>query len=306
MSWMDSWSRPSANSKVPAPLYLTGEDVPYCHTCGRVMSTKKTDSKKKNSNNVVKYCSDRCRNRKPGALDRKIEHTVASLLNGEDDAGLDQTLARTRAVKGDPRLIVTCDEIEAIVFGSRFDPERTSGRRKNRRSRAIGEKSEWKSVDMEDPKESDEDDGDYSDEDSRSSTHSEVGGVRVRLPQDIAEENFSAMGGERGAKEKIVESEEDLARRRAGAKRAEEREMVRRAVRRIVIFGVEVPRREERKGGAKSEGGKGASKKHKKLQAEEEEVEEKDTEMRKGEALMAGMVVEPSFAKGNWSVRWRD
>lgn len=38
MSWMDSWSRPSANSKVPAPLYLANEDTPYCHTCGRVMS----------------------------------------------------------------------------------------------------------------------------------------------------------------------------------------------------------------------------------------------------------------------------
>lgn len=301
---MDSWSRPSANSKVPAPLYLADEDVPYCHTCGRVMSTKKNASNKK-TNNVVKYCSDRCRNRKPGALDRKIERTVASLLNGEEDSGLEQTLARTRAVKGDPRLIVTCDEIEAIMFGSRFDPERTSGRRKNRRSRAIGAKSEWKSVDMEEPKESDDYDDD-SDEDSRSSTHSEVGGVRVRLPQDIAEENFSAMGGERGAKEKIVESEEDLARRRAGTKRAEEREMVRRAVRRIVIFGVEVPRREGRREGGKSEGGKGASKKQRRLDAETEEVEEKTTEVRKGEALMAGMVVEPSFAKGNWSVRWRD
>lgn len=298
---MDSWSRPSANSKVPAPLYLANEDVPYCHTCGRVMSTKKSASTKK-TNNVVKYCSDRCRNRKPGALDRKIEQTVANLLNGEEDSGLDQTLARTRAVKGDPRLIVTCDEIEAIMFGSRFDPEKTSGRRKNRRSRAIGAKSEWKSVDMEDPKESDYDDD--SDEDSRSSTHSEVGGVRVRLPQDIAEENFSAMGGERGAKEKIMESEEDLARRRAGAKRAEEREMVRRAVRRIVIFGVEVPKREGREG--KKESGKGMSKKKKALEAEAEDVEEKSTEIRKGEAMMAGMVVEPSFAKGNWSVRWRD
>lgn len=260
------------------------------------MSTKKTASNKKNSN-VVKYCSDRCRNRKPGALDRKIEKTVASLLNGEEDSGLEQTLAKTRAVKGDPRLIVTCDEIETVVFGSRFDPEKTHGRRKNRKSRAIGGNSEWKSVDMEDSKDSQDDD---SDEDSRSSTHSEVGGVRIRLPQDIAEENFSAMGGERGAKEKIVENEDDLAKRRAGAKRAEEREMVRRAVRRIVVFGVEVPKRE-----GKIEGGK--SKKQRRIEAETEEPkEEKSTEIRKGEAIMAGMVVEPSYAKGNWSVRWRD
>jgi hypothetical protein len=27
---------------------------------------------------------------------------------------------------------------------------------------------------------------------------------------------------------------------------------------------------------------------------------------RKCEAVMSGQVVEPSFAKGDWSVRWRD
>lgn len=267
------------------------------------MSTKKTASNKKNSF-IVKYCSDRCRNRKPGALDRKIEQTIVSLLNSEENSGLEQTLARTRAVKGDPRVVVTCDEIETIVFGSRFDPEKTSGRRRNRRSRAIGEKGEWKSVDMEDPRESDYDD--ESDTDSRSSTHSEVKGVRIRQPQDIAEQNFSAMGGERGVKEKIVESEEDQARRLAGVRRAEEREMVRRAARRIVIFGVEVPQREGKKNTGSFTGGKAVSKKQRRLEAETGELEESTTEIRKGEALMAGMVVEPSYAKGNWSVRWRD
>ena len=29
-------------------------------------------------------------------------------------------------------------------------------------------------------------------------------------------------------------------------------------------------------------------------------------EVRKAEALMNGMVVEPSFAKGNWAIRWRE
>ena len=38
MSWMDSWSRPLANSKVPAPYYLANQDTPYCRSCGRVMS----------------------------------------------------------------------------------------------------------------------------------------------------------------------------------------------------------------------------------------------------------------------------
>ena len=37
MSWMDSWSRPSKQSPFPPPLYLHRENVPYCHTCGRVI-----------------------------------------------------------------------------------------------------------------------------------------------------------------------------------------------------------------------------------------------------------------------------
>jgi hypothetical protein len=39
MSWMDSWSRPGKHAAVPPPFYLTqGDDVPYCRTCGRVIS----------------------------------------------------------------------------------------------------------------------------------------------------------------------------------------------------------------------------------------------------------------------------
>ncbi|EGP88224.1 uncharacterized protein MYCGRDRAFT_39852 [Zymoseptoria tritici IPO323] len=275
MSWMDSWSRPNANSKVPAPLYLSGDDVPYCHTCGRVMINSK-----KQTANPIKYCSDRCRNRKPGALDRKIERTIASLLNGEEDCGLEKTAARDRVVKGDPRLIVTCGEIEEIIFGTRFDPEKTHGRRKNRKSRAIGaSKEEWKSVDMVDSETSDSQDDE---EDEYHDDHSDFGfsddgaasggGVRVRPPQTESDVNFS-VGGERSRNEKIEETPLDLEKRREGAKRAEEREMVKRAARRAIVFGLEVPRMDP---------------------------------IRKAEGLMNGIVVEPSFAKGNWSVRWRD
>ncbi|EME80820.1 uncharacterized protein MYCFIDRAFT_46380 [Pseudocercospora fijiensis CIRAD86] len=281
MSWMDSWSRPSANSKVPAPLYLSNEDVPYCRTCGRVMSIKAT----KKTSNEIKYCSDRCRSRKPGALDRRIESTIASMLNDEAGSGIEQTAAKTKVVKGDPRLIVTMDEIEEVIFGSRFDAEKVYGRRKNRKSRAIPLKNgEWKSVDMESETEDDistqrEDKHDHlsvGEESvgsipSISSVASVDGGVRIRPPQEESEINFAAGGGERGRHEKIEETPDDLQKRREGAKRAEEREMVRRAARRIIIFGVDGT-----------------------------------TEIRRAEALMAGMVVEPSFAKGNWAVRWRD
>ena len=97
------------------------------------------------------------------------------------------------------------------------------------------------------------------------------------------------------------ESADDLAKRRQGAKRAEEREMVRRAARRVIVFGLEVPRREpavqkhsKSKGKVKRGGG-----------STDDEAETSTTEIRKAEALMSGMVVEPSFAKGNWSIRWR-
>lgn len=288
---------------------MSAEDVPYCHTCGRVMSSKKLNKKQ----NEVKYCSDRCRNRKPGAKDRQIEKKIAALLNGEEGSGIENTAAKGKLVKGDPRLIVTCDEIEEAVFGSRFDPEKVYGRRKNRRTRAIGDpNAEWKSVDMEsaDDAQSVEENGSV--EDLEDSAPSEEGGIpiidnfnisHVRPPQQDSEINFSAGGGERSKAEKIEESVDDLEKRRQGAKRAEEREMVRRAARRAIVFGLEVPRLEpvvqkpsKTKGKSKRGGGGGT----------DDEADVSPTEIRKAEALMSGMVVEPSFAKGNWQIRWRE
>ena len=322
MSWMDSWSRPSANSKVPAPLYLSGEEVPYCHTCGRVISTgvlerdheglrlTTADSKKtaaKKQSNEVKYCSDKCRHKKPGPKDRQIEHTIASLLNGEEGSGIEKTGAQARVVKGDQRLVLTCDEIEEIIFGSRFDPEKIYGRNKKRRTRAIGDpNAPWRSVDMES---SDEAGGEHHDPED-GAISSDDGGIplvdnfnvsHVRPSQEQSEINFSAGGGERSRAEKIEESAQDLERRQKGQKQADEREVVRRAARRVIVFGVEVPKQQTtspKASKSKSKGKRGAS--------QEVEMEESPTELRKAEALMNGMVVEPSFAKGNWSIRWRE
>lgn len=255
------------------------------------MQSKKLTKKQ----NEIKYCSDRCRSRKPGKLDRKIEQTIAALLNAEEGSGLEKTAAKSRTVKGDHRIVITCDEVEEIMFGSRFDPEKVYGRRKNRKRRWTGDpNAEWKTVDMEDTDENEEQAVSASDSEENLD---EVGGVRIRPPQSEAEENFS-VGGERGRAEKIEETPEDLEKRRQGAKRAEEREMVRRAARRGIIFGLEVPRREPAK--PKQAKGKG---KHKQ---EEDQVEESTTERRHAEALMDGTVVEPSFAKGNWCIRWRE
>lgn len=69
----------------------------------------------------------------------------------------------------------------------------------------------------------------------------------------------------------VTESKIELSRRLRGMKEAKEREMVRQAARRGVAFGF------------KSEG-----------------------KIRRTEAVQSGRVVESSFAKGDWGVRWRE
>jgi hypothetical protein len=84
MSWMDSWSRPSKHQSVPAPFYLLpGRDTtPYRHSCGRVINSRRKaqPSAKDGRDNKTpaKYCSESCRGRKPGKVDREIEHVFYS------------------------------------------------------------------------------------------------------------------------------------------------------------------------------------------------------------------------------------
>lgn len=223
------------------------------------------------------------------------------LLNGEEGSGIESTGARTRVVKGDHRLVVTMDEVEEVVFGSRFDPEKVFGRRKNRKSRAIGQSDEagggWKSVDMESP---DEGTGTSEDEEEEGGASLAVKSrAKVRPPQNESEVNGS-VGGEKGRAEKVEETAEDADKRQQGQRKAEEREMVRRAARRGIVFGLvaEVPAEPG------SVGKKGTRKKTR--HEDDGSDAERRPSRRKCEALMQGAVVEPSFAKGNWSIRWRE
>jgi len=334
MSWMDSWSRPSKSQATPPPLYLTaGDTVPYCHSCGRVISQRRTQTSQE-----VKYCSARCRHSKPGALDRKIESVFASLLDGaspeslrdppsdgeelvvkkEDSGGKEREKKgkkKKKAVKGDPRVIVECGTVESVVFPREQDPNKVFGRRKNRAPRGIVEKPEdWRSVDMvDDPTPAQtsnsvsrppppgsvhsasthEADTTASEKATTDSEDEEAGGVavetprapdlpdqvsygygggKVRPPQEQNDIN-GGVGGEKGWAERIEETDEMKAKRREGQRRADEREMVRRAARRGVAFGFA--------------GGDGE-------------------ENRKCEAVMKGLIVEASFAKGEWGIRWRE
>lgn len=320
---MDSWSRPSKSQATPAPLYLTHPDTHYCHTCGRIIGDRKST---RNKEQEVKYCSARCRSHKPRAIDRKIESVFTALLDGasleslknsENDAqgsgGAVQDAHEKSSgksghgkkgekgkkhVKGDPRLIIECGTVEELVFQREKDPLKVHGRRKNRAARGVVENEEdWRSVDMvDDPAPAVSHPVDHSrssDKNRGSDSNSDdgladggvalneqdggdmkplygYGGGKVRPPQAESDINGS-VGGEKGWAERIHETPEMLAKRKGGERRAEEKEMVKRAARRLVAFGV----------------GDGE-------------------DNRKCEAVMKGVVVESSFAKGEWGIRWRE
>jgi hypothetical protein len=212
--------------------------------------------------------------------------------------------------KGETRVLLPLSVLEEAVFGSRSDPERAFGRRKNRAFRGVREDGEWRSVDMED-NDSEEGDGTITRwpepistwegaEDFDGEDLDVDGGVRLSERRDWDEEEDGGAGAE-------PETPELAARRRAGQKKAEEREFVRCVVRRAVVFGVEVEGWEEvggNGGGGAKKGKKGKGRRD--ADSEAEDVQSEVKPRRKCEAVMSGQVVEPSFAKGDWSVRWRD
>ncbi|KAK7444952.1 hypothetical protein Landi51_08310 [Colletotrichum acutatum] len=305
MSWMDSWSRPGKSQATPAPFYLlpNGDQTPYCRTCGRVISSRKTTasntSSKSNSNKAsetqkppveAKYCSSRCRAKKPSRLDKEIEQVFVRFLQGEEEIQVDAK-TKPKKTKGDTRILVPCDVVEETFFGERKAPDQIYGRGKNRASRVIAAKSsssdnEDEAISLRERRSYDEDAGeDIIDEmlglDHTKSTEldpsvqaslSVRSGTRVRPPQTQSQVNGS-VGGEKGRAERVEETEEMREKRAEGQRKAHEREMVRCAARRGVVFGFLVGDGEER---------------------------------RKCEAVRQGKVVEPSFAKGDWSIRWRE
>ena len=303
----------------------------------------------------VKFCSDRCKRHKLRPADKRIEAAFAALLDGQDaskfaavqegqspaEAEITKTVSnqsngekphdkydyskanskkKQQKVKGDPRILVSCSEVETLIYGSREDPEKTFGRKKNRARRGVADDDVWKSIDMVDS-DTDTDTGtaetasaDEDAIDTRSTKVMDNRGVpladalegdadaeadvvkikgRVRPPQSESDVNGS-VGGEKGWAEKIIETPEMLQKRREGQRRAEEKEMVKCAARRAVVFGLESSRV------LAGEGKKGKKGK------DDEGGEAKQEGRRMCEAVMHGAVVEPSYAKGDWSIRWRE
>ena len=263
----------------------------------------------------------------------------------------------SRKVKGETRITVSCAEIEALVFGARHDPEKAFGRKKNRAPRGVPEPKEWKSVDMEDKDDASEsmhpklstfkvpistlsnnsftdpqtnhlgsaEDLSMSSEtesDTSANGHADMISLRVRPAQSESEVNGS-IGGEKGWAEKIEETAEMLQKRREGQKRADERESVRCAARRLCAFGVVVDglvggedgKDKGAKGKGKGKGngngngkGKGKGKEIGKggIGGDDDSDGRTQEHRKKCEAVMSGIVVEASYAKGEWGIRWRE
>ncbi|KAI0144341.1 hypothetical protein GGR57DRAFT_507728 [Xylariaceae sp. FL1272] len=149
MSRMSSWSRPTKSQATPAPFYAIpgAESTPYCRSCGRVISSRRVKASAQPESSSPAYCSTRCRNHKLQKLDREIENAFVQFLSDQEPKGDGQQASRDRrkkSSKGDPRILVSCSDVEMAVFGDRTDPLKVFGRRRNRASRVIEESDKQK------------------------------------------------------------------------------------------------------------------------------------------------------------------
>ncbi|KAF7560117.1 hypothetical protein G7046_g4038 [Stylonectria norvegica] len=301
MSWMDSWSRPSKSQATPAPYYLLpgGESTPYCRSCGRVIGSRKV-SASESRDMPVKYCSRRCASSRPHKRDRDIEKAFVLFMTGQEDVAKESERVGLAAEKGkagktkhkgDSRVLVSCDMVEKYIFGDRKQEIDDNSQPEDEHSDISFQETHPSLYNTDG---SAKDIGDsagnaaYVDGDvlARMAVRS---GTRVRPPQSVSEVNGS-VGGEKGRSERIIETEEMEEKRKQGQSRARQRETVRCAARRLVAFGVAV----------ESDSGQMAMKKRGK------EEKPQEPQIRKCEAVMGGKVVESSFAKGDWSIRWRE
>lgn len=211
-----------------------------------------------------------------------------------------------KKIKGEPRITVLCSTVEELVFGPRYDRESESERRKNRAKRGVVERGEWKGTDMEDsPHETEKNDWDNQKgrgNQNRGSTVQDEG-PSVDIPgADKAEFSIIPI---RECPAKIEGLDKHREKKLEGQRMAEEREIVRCAARRLCVFGAAVfenSRRGENLGtGMKRELQKAASTKI------SDDAVTPCEKTKKCEAVVRGStVVEASFAKGDWGIRWRE
>jgi hypothetical protein len=207
-----------------------------------------------------------------------------ALLNAEPGSGIEETAAKSKFVKGDRRNIITMQEVEDLMFRPKPQPERNISP-----SRPAAETSDVSDLDSDNLPQAPPSEG-------------SVGGLASRegsLEPEVHDAEDS-LGEESAQSTKQIAAADELKKRQEGQRRADQRELVRRAARRLVVFGhAQEPREDRSQSQVKSEK---RSKGSNKTATEQPSVPVR----RKGEAVMNGAVVEPSFAKGNWAIRWRE
>ena len=216
----------------------------------------------------MKYCSHNCRRKKAGRLDRDIEGVFVQLLEGSQIEG--QKAVKGKA--GDTRILVPCSVVQRTLFRGGEDLEKITSEKEK----------QWRSVDMEDSDENDSSDSAIEADNETSSTR----------------ESHTKKNGDGTLEERR--------KREEGQQRAEEKEMVKRAARRGCAFGFEV--QESLTQIPKKKPNVRRDTKHHEIVPQEDTKshEKQETTRRLCEAVMNGKVVEPSFAKGDWGVRWRE
>lgn len=337
---MNFTGRPPRDTKFPPPFYLIfkSSSCIYCHTCGRIINSRQIHQSKTHSS-VIKYCSERCRRNKPGPLDRLVEDAFAALLNdkretfvknygadvsyGKEERGRKEIEKSSKQKKrtGDQRIIVWCSEVQALVFGHNMNQIKHNNEEKSPDSTNLINKNERKNQRLRQ---------EYNLETtSQTELHVNLENLNIHEQMSSHETLYhncvtninhhsqtsdtladNCCDIEQQEEELVTQKENMIQKRNRGQKIAQEREIVRRAARRAVIFGLadkDICASEEIKNAKQ---GRHKRKNTNILEHKDENnsgLERLTGITRLCEAVMteAAIVVEPSFAKGDWGIRWR-
>ncbi len=188
--------------------------------------------------------------------------------------------------------MVTCDEIEDIVFGESRRQEKTRSSTEHHHGTTLGEETGEENIHERVSEDSDA----PSNTSTREDTSHRTGAPLVSAAAD------DHVDGDLSSVEHETDGSTESRTRQAGQRRADQREMVRKAARRGVVFGfVQDPAANALPETTRTKGGKRAR------QKDQHDVgDDAGPYRRKCEAVMNGAVVEPSYAKGDWAIRWRE
>lgn len=248
---------------------------------------------------VKLYCSVKCRNHRWGDLDRRIETAFVHFLYDRIQAPSITSASKIKCKKHkykpkikDAENIVLCSTVERFVFGEN-ESNLSVNPRQPKKSTSDCESEEYP---LKDPGYDVESNSSLSDGTDR--TLPALGsGVPLKSANSYEKLKVSSGNGS----EHYLQEQRDKAK--LGMIKAEQKEIVKRAARRGCVFGFALAANPADT--LTSSNGDNI-----KMLAENKLKPNFDNDAidvrRKCEAVSNGRVVEPSFAKGNWGIRWRE